>query len=766
MGEVYRAHDEILDRDVALKVLPAASFRDATARARLLREARSAAALNHPNICTIYEVGEAEGQTYIAMEYIKGRTLKARLADGAFPPENVLRYGIQLADALAHAHERGILHRDFKSANVVISSESRAKVLDFGLAKRLSEVELDQVTRSQASLTLPGTLVGTLPYMAPEQLRGRPADARSDVWALGVVLYEMAMGKLPFRGETAFEISSAILDQQPAPLPARVPLPLRVVIENCMHKEAEQRYQRGGEARAALDAVRVDAATPWTKLAYKLRRQPWAVLGVTMMLTLAAIAYLNFERPRTRLSSDAPRIRSLAVLPLENLSGDPEQDYLARGMHEALITDLAKLSGFQRVIARESVMRYQGTDKPLSQIARELGVDAVVTGSVLRSGTRVQITAHLIRSTTEEQLWGDRYERELRDVLSLENEMVGAITQQIKLQLTPQEQARLALTRSVNPEAYDACLKGRQHWYKLSREELDIAEHYFQVALEKDPRYALALVGIADVWGARGDAGILPLRETRPKMKEALLRALALDETVAEAHVSLANYVWVGEWSWPDVEKEYRRAIELNPSYADAHFYYADFLISMKRTEEWQVEIQRALELDPLNFFFQGFYGWQLAYLRRYDEAIAQLEKVLIEVPNSTSAHLGLWAAYYKKGMEREALAEAKKFFELLHDDEAVKALDRGFTEAGYRRAMKRAADTLAARAEHAHVSAIRVARLYAHAGENERALLWLEKSYERGEPTLAHLAVGWDWDALRDDPRFQSLLRRMNLPL
>ncbi len=770
MGVVYRAHDERLDRDVALKVLPADSFQDETARARLLREARTASRLNHPHICTVHEVGEADGQAYIAMELVEGHPLSVKLLSGPLPAAEVLRLGLQLAEALAHAHDRGIVHRDLKSANVVITPEGRAKVLDFGLAKRMGgEAAADGATQSQISLTQPGSVVGTLAYMAPEQLRGQPADARSDVWALGAVLYEMATGARPFQGQTGFELSSAIMNQPPAPLPGKVAVELKAVIERCLEKEPERRYQRGGELRAALEAVQTGAVALWVPWRYRLARRRGLALAAAAVMLVALLAALYLGRLRTRPLSDAasaPRIESLAVLPLENLSGNPEQDYFADGMHEALITDLAKLSGLRRVIARSSVMRYRKTDKPLPEIARELRVDAVITGSVLRSGDRVRITAHLIRGATEEQLWGDRYERELRDVLSLQNDIVAAITRQIQLQLTPQEQARLASARPVNPEAYEACLKGRFHWSKLSKEELDTAERYFQMALQKDPQYAPAHVGLADVWGARGDAGFLPVRETAPKVKAAVLRALELDDTLANAHVTRANFAGIGEGDFILAEKDFRRALELDPNSANAHFMYSDFLISMQRNNEWRVEAQRALDLDPLNYFYQCFYGWHLLYVRRYDEAIAQFRRVLAAQPDFSSAHMGLWGAYYKKGMDADALAEARKFFAVLGDREVVEALDRGYAQAGYRGAMKRAGDTLAARAQRTHVPAIRIARVYAHAAEKERALQWLEKAYDRRDlVNLVHLGVGWDWDDLRSEPRFQNLLRRLNLP-
>jgi len=767
MGEVYRARDTRLDRDVALKVLPVATLSDETARARLLREARMASKLNHPHVCTIHEVGEADGQVYIAMELVEGQPLSALLSRAALPVEQCLRYGLQVADALAHAHDHGVVHRDLKSANIVITPEGRAKVLDFGLAKPLHGDDLAVATTlSQLSLTAPGTVAGTLAYMAPEQLRGRPADTRSDVWALGVVLYEMAAGQRPFQGHTGFELSSAILDQAPLPLPPMVPAPLATVIERCLAKEPGQRFQRAGEVRAALETVQtggvIPLRLPWT---YALSRHRWLAVAFTTVVLLMAAAALNFDRLRTRLAGRVASVQSLAVLPLENLSGNSEQDYLADGVHEALITDLAKLSGLRRVIARSSVMRYRKTDEPLPQIARELGVDALVTGSVLRSGDRVQITAHLIRGATEEQLWADRYEREFRDVLSLENDIVAAITGAIRLQLTPQEQARLAHARPVNPDAYDACLQGRFHWYKLSLEELSTAERYFELALEKDPNYALAYVGLADVWMSRGDAGFLSSRDASLKAEAAALKAVELDDTLADAHVTLGNLKCLYDRDWSAADKEFRRAIQLNPNSANAHFMYSDFLITMRRLEEWKQEIHRTLELDPFNYFFQCFYGWHLMYEKRYDEAIAQLRKVLAAQPDFSSAHMGLWGAYYKKGMDGEALAEAKRFFAVLGDREVLEVLDRGNAAGGYRGAMKLAGEKLAARAERTHVSAVRIARVFAHAGEKDRALEWLEKAYERRETPLYHIGVGWDWDALRSDPRFQSLLRRMNLP-
>jgi len=581
------------------------------------------------------------------------------------------------------------------------------------------------------------------------------------------VLYEMVAGEHPFRGETATDTVAAILKEEPPRLRAGVPANLREVVWKCLAKEPERRYQSGCEVLAALEAVEVEGAAPlWLSLKHLIRLRPWlAAANAALALVVLALA-LDVGGLRGRFASGgaAGKFRSLAVLPFANLSGDAGQDYLAAGLHEALITDLARLGGLKRVIARGSVMRFAKTDKPPHQIAEELGVDALITGSVLRSGDRVRVTAQLVDAATEAQLWAERYERDMRDVLALENDVVAAITREIKLKLTPQENARLASARPVDPAAYEACLKGRFNWYKLSREGLDNAEKYYQFALEKDPNYAPAYEGMAGVWLSRTDTGLIPPSEAMRRANASALKALELDDNFAQAHVTLAN-IKVLEWDWVGADREFRRGLELNPNSAEGHFMYADFLVTMRRIAEWEKEIWRTLELDPLSNFNRCFYGWHLVYERRYDEAIAEMTKVAQAEPNFSSVHLGLWGAYFKKGADALAFAEAKKFFGVLGDREVVDALDAGWPQGGYGGAMKRAGDVLIARYQRTYYPAIRVARLLAHAGEDERALEFLEKAFERQETPLYHIGVGWDWDALRPDPRFQLLLRRMNLP-
>ncbi len=758
MGEVYRARDEQLHRDVALKVLPPASAEDATARARLLREARTASQLNHPNICTIHEVGETRGRAYIAMELVVGQPLSARVAAGPLPPQDVLRLGSQMADALAHAHAHGVVHRDLKSANVMLTPEGRVKVLDFGLAKRVSEEEVSEGSTQSLPVTQPGTVAGTLAYMAPEQLRGQTAEARSDVWALGVVLYEMATGRLPFGGHTAFEISSAILNESPVPLPSSVPAEVRAVIERCLEKEPGRRYQNGGEAGAALEAMQAGAVSLWATLRYRLFRVRWraAVITAVVVLLLAALGMAYF---RTRSGGAASRIHSLAVLPLENLSGDPQQQYFADGMTEELITNLAKVKALT-VISPFSVMQYKGSKKPLAEIARELGVDGLIEGSVYKSGGRMKITAHLIDPATGRELWGDSYERELQDVLLLQAEVAQAVAHEIRVAVTPAETARLAHVRRVNPEAYELYLQGRSHWDKLTAPEQTIALQYFEMALQKDPDYALGYAGVGLVWAGRAQMGFVPPQEAQPRAKEAALKALALDDTLAEAHDLLATVLTWYEWDWPMAEKEFRRAIELNPNYANAHYFYSILLAALGRQQEAMAEMRRCLALDPHNRRFQSGFAWHLLNSGQYEEAIAQIQKSVQMDPSYPVPHDRLARALRRRGMYPEALEEARRMYAAREDREILVALQRH----GYEAAKRLEADKLADRARRTYVAPTRIAARYAEAGATALALRWLERGFEVRDPQMVFLAWDASWDNLRTDPRFQALLRRMKL--
>ena len=766
MGVVYKAEDRSLDRFVALKFLPENLSHDHQAMERFRREAKAASALNHPNICTIYELNEVHDQAYISMELVEGQPLSALLMNGALSTDEVIEYGLQLAEGLAHAHEHGVIHRDLKCANVMITEDGRAKVLDFGLAKRLTETELDEATRSQASLTAPGALVGTLAYMPPEQLRGRPADARGDLWALGVVLYEMATARLPFRGQTGYELSSAILNQAPRPLPSHVPTELRAVIERCLQKEPGRRYRRTGEVRAALEAIQAGTVAPWAAWRYRLARRPRRTLVAALVVLTLIAAALNLGRLRDRLvrGDAALRIQSLAVLPLDNLSGDKEQDYFTDGMTEELITNLAKISAL-KVISRSTMMHYKGSKKPLPQIAKELNVDAVVEGSVLREGGQVRITAQLIQASTDQYLWAQSYQRDLRGVLALQGEIATAIADRVRAAVTPGEHVLLTSARPVNPEAYEAYLKGRFHWYKFTPPEVDAAHRYFQLALEKDPNYAPAYVGIAYVWAGRTGLGLVSFQEARPKIKEAALKAVELNDTLADAHEALADLAFFYEWNFPAAEQEYKRAIELNPNYADMRIFYAEFLDVMGRPQEARAQIERAVELDPLNPYSQAFLGQHLWFSGQHDSAIAQLRKTLIMQPDNPGALDSLSSALHRKGLYEESLAETKKLYAVLGHPEVVEALNRGYALSGYLGAMRLAAQTLTTHSRKTYVPPLWIAVLYARAGEKDQALQWLEKACEQREGgDLLTVRLPPEWDDLRSDPRFQDLLRRMNL--
>jgi len=772
MGEVYRARDPRLERDVALKVLPAETMADPTARTRLLREARLASKLNHPNVCTIHEVGEAEGQAYIAMELVEGRSLAALLAQGGLSAEELHKLGQQLADALAHAHERGVVHRDLKSGNVLITPEGRVKVLDFGLAKRLAEGDLAEATTlAQASLTQAGAIVGTLAYMAPEQLLGKPADARSDVWALGVVLYEMAAGRRPFGGDTGFELSSAILGQPPAPLPATVPAPLAAVIARCLAKEPSQRYQRGGEVRAALEAVASgETLPPWPALRSRVARHRVQLALACLAAAVAVLGGLNVGGVRSRVfgGTGGQGVIRMAVLPFANLSGDPEQEYLSDGLTQEMISQLGRLRPETlSVIARTSVMHYKKSETPIDQIGRELNVDYVLEGSAQKEGSHVRVSAELIKVKDQTQLWADTFEREMSGILALQSEVARKVAESLALKLLPAEKTLLASARPVNPEAHEAYLRGSYQFMKfVSPGDLDIADKQFDLALEKDPSYAPAYVGRAWVWIIRNQWGWSSPEEARPKARAAALRAIELDENSAGAHEALAS-VRAMEWNWDAARESWRRSLQLNPNVATAQGGYAWFLMVTGLGEEAVIHSERAVELDPLNPLVRSWYAFALYSQRRYDEAIAAAREALHLQPGFPVATNALmYAMHEKKGMEREAFEAAKELARVTYSDPKVEAaLDEGYAEGGYSEAMKRGAEALVARLPGTFCLPSDIAMFFAMAGDDSKALDWLEKGLEIHDPALPFIDDPL-YDSLRAEPRFQALLRKMNLPV
>lgn len=757
MGIVYKAEDLRLKRTVALKFLPEEFLESPEARERFIREARATAALSHPHICAIHEINEEEAVPFIVMEFIDGQSLRQRIAAQPMDQNQALDIAVQAAEGLDEAHNKGIVHRDIKPGNIMITASGQVKIMDFGLAK----------VSGESIITKEPMTMGTAAYMSPEQVRGDVLDQRTDIWSLGVVLYEMLTGKLPFEGEHEHSLMYAIVNKEPervSRIRDGVPMALESVVRTALIKDPAGRYQGIGELLGDLRAVAeglkpVKAKRGGFRSKILGLRKIHAYAGLAGLVVLFALAMI-FSFPNRGLSFE-----SIAVLPLENLSGDPAQEYFSDGIHEALITDLAQVGGLKRVIARSSVMRFRGTKTALSEVARELKVDALITGAVLRSGDRVRVTAQLINPATEAQVWAQSYERDLRDVLSLQNEIVSAITREVKVRLTPEEETRLASASQVNPEAYDAYLKGQFQWYKLSRQGFDRALEYFSSALEQDPEYAPAYAGVAGVWQGRMQQGFLPYDEAAPKVKEAALKALTLDSTLAEVHSTLATIsTWV-DWDWAAGERAFRRAIELNPKYPDPRIYYSHFLNITKRPKEAMPQAERALELDPLNTLFRGLYGMDLMFARRYDDAIATLRGILKTSPDDAIALSTLRSAFHMKHMYRAALDIWKRSYEAKGDPEAEDALERGFKEAGYQGALQRVAETLAARSRTTYVPPWQIATLYTRAGRNEEALEWLEKAYQAHDPNMPYLGADPIFDDLRKEPRFQDLLRRMKLP-
>jgi TolB-like protein/Tfp pilus assembly protein PilF/predicted Ser/Thr protein kinase len=759
MGVVYKAEDTKLKRTVALKFLPPELTHISEVKERFMREAQAAAALDHPNICTVYEFDEAEEKTFISMAYVEGLSLTKKLESGPLELDEALRIALQVAEGLRKAHKSGVVHRDIKSANIMVTKEDQAKIMDFGLA-RMTGTTL---------LTQEGTTMGTIAYMSPEQAQGEVVDHRTDIWSFGVVLYEMFGGQLPFMGEHDQTVVYSILNKKPKPiaeLRSEIPVSIGQVVDKALEKNPDKRYQQIDELLDDLKSISAGIVPEEIKARLrkeKLRKRKRAILyaGAPGLVIVIAVLVL------TLFTGRAEAIDSIAVLPLKNLTGDSEQEYFVDGVTDELIGQLGQISGLQRVISRTSVMRYKNTDKSLPEIAREMNVDALVEGTVYQVGENVSIKLQLFDALPEERsLWTERYDRPVTDVLVMYGEMARAIAENIQVKLTVQEETRFTDARKVNPEAYEAYIKGQFHWYKLNPQDLDIALKYFELAREKDPNYALAYVGIAHVWVGRQQQGLVSASEAAPRAKTAALKALELDDTLPEIHHMLASIrTWV-EWDWESGEKAYRRAIELNPNYPDPRAFYSQLLFWMGRPEEAMTQIGRALDLDPFNPLFQGAHAMSLNFSRQYDEAIAEFQKTLKTESDNWIALSNLRTAYHHKGMYEEALEIWKKWFAAKDDQEAEEALTLGFKDGGYSGALSRVAELMVQRSRTTYVTSWQIATMYTRAGKNEKALNWLKKAYEEHDGNMPYISIDPIFDDLRNEPRFQDLLRRMNLPV
>jgi eukaryotic-like serine/threonine-protein kinase len=778
MGEVYKARDTRLGREVAIKVLPAEFSEDPERLNRFEQEARAASALNHPNVVSVYDVGREGTISYIAMELVEGQSLRGLVATDLPPLQKTLRIVAQVADGLAKAHSAGIVHRDLKPENIMVSKDGFVKILDFGLAK-LTRPETGKALLSEMPTatrpTEPGVALGTLGYMSPEQVRGLPVDSRSDIFAFGAILYELLTGRRAFQGGSPADTMSAILKEEPPELSrggVEFPPALERVVRRCIEKNREERFESARDLAFALREagnLSMPSQASRAPARQRIRRLPaWALVLVGVVAVLAALLVGDVGGLRRRLSrgATATRIESLAVLPLANLSGDPQQQYFADGMTEELITNLAQI-GALRVSSRTSAMRYKGTQKSVPEIARELNVDAVVEGSVLRSGDRVRITAQLIAAATDKHLWASSYERDLRDVLGLQGEVAKAIAGEIGVRLTPQERSRLTEKKTVNPDAYEAYLKGQYHMSRSTAPDTRKSLEYFQQAAAKQPDYAQAYAGIADAYHrlASSAYSVLSPKEAFPTAKAAAMRAVELDSTLAEPYVSLAWSSFIFDRDWTTAESRYQRALQLNPNYPNAHRTYAIFLARMGRFDEAIREVRRGQELDPLSLEGNLAVGFVFYFARREDEAIPWCRRVLDMDPSFGRAHWGLGLALVQKRRYEEAISELQKAVEL-SEGVGVQLGSLGYALAVTNRraeALEIVEKLKKSSSEH-YVPPAAVALVFSGLGDKDQALTWLEKTKEERDPWATSLKVEPMFDSLRSDPRFVDLLHRVGL--
>ncbi len=762
MGEVYRARDPRLGREVALKVLPGDLADDHDRLARFEREARAASALNHPNIITIYEIGQEGGVSYIAMELVDGWTLREILAAGPLETKRLSGVATQIAEGLAKAHAAGIVHRDLKPENVMVSTDGFVKILDFGLARRAPLTEEGSHAATLTRGTEPGTVFGTVGYMSPEQATGRTADYRSDQFSFGTILYEMATGRRAFGRASPVETLSAILKEEPAPAstvnPA-APERLSSIISRCLAKDAEERYASTRDLARDLRELGGAVSTPPGTVVSAGRAWPRrAAIGALAVLVVSAAAlFLMRSRGRT--------IDSLAVLPFETPSSDPEAEYLGQGIADNLIQSLSRLPGL-RVIARSSVSRYKGQPVDPEKIGRELGVQAVLTGAVAQRGDHLEVSAELVDARRNAHLWGERYDRKFADIVSLQQDIARAVSDELRPKRAAPRVPATVQGFTADPAAYRSYLKGRYHWNKRTEADIRKAIAYFQEAIDKDPSYAAAYAGLSDGYFVLGWYEFLPPVETYPRAKAAAERAIEIDAAVAEAHASLAGIAMWYEWNWPVSEREFARTFELNPNYASGRHWHADYLSVHGRHDEAIAESKKALELDPLSLIINTWLGRRYYFARRYDEAARECRKALELDPNFVPAHWQLGSVLVEQVKLREALNEFETAVRLAGQNPRYLAyLGNARAKAGDAAGARAILEQLASlEAGRRYVSALDRALVYAGLGENDRALDWIEKAFGDRPSLMPYLKVDPLWDGLRGSPRFQSLLARLGL--
>jgi TolB-like protein/cytochrome c-type biogenesis protein CcmH/NrfG len=777
MGEVYQARDTKLRRAVALKILPDSFAADPDRMARFEREAQMLAALNHPNIGAIYGVEDADGIRALVLELVGGETLADRIARGPIPLKGALPIARQIAEALDAAHGNGIVHRDVKPANIKITPGGIVKVLDFGLAKAVegegTHRDWSQERTVTSARTHEGVILGTTAYMSPEQIRGKVVDKRADIWAFGCVLYEMLTGRVPFAGETMSDTIAAILERNPNwdALPASTPERVRRLLVRCLEKDPARRLRDIGEAIVELDDA-VSSSSAGTAVALPRRMlRSWPVIGVAGAV-LIMLALGNIGRLRTALfgASSQVRIGSLAVLPFTNVNADPAVEYQSDGITDRIIDQLSQLPDL-KVMSHRAVFLYKGRDIDAREVGRQLDVEAVLTGQVTTRDGAFTIDLELVDARDNTHIWGGRYDGKVSNLLAVQSEIPIDVAGTLWSRLGGEAKARLARPQTTNAEAYQLYLQGRYAWEKWNQDGSKAAVSYFEAAIGKDPKFALAYSGLADAYLFGAGTGT-PAAEANRKAREAVAKALALDPKLGEAHVSLGQLLMNEDWDFAGAEREFKRAIELSPSYIEAHHMYSHYLLVMGRIQESLIESRKVLALDPLSPLGLGHIAFHNLYARQYDDAISDFRKYLLKEKDDVAAYFQLGDAYYQKGMFNEAFEEFSRSLVLagMKTQDAAD-LRQAFAKDGMPGFLRKRIEQLKAGGTAAYGPGgtaperpIQIAGAYARLGNKDSAFDWLEQAYVQHANALVHVREDVSFDNLRGDPRFAHLLRRIGL--